>query len=187
MLFILQCAQKTQVPRSLLVLILLARVFKACFACTLYIVQKASLRNSTDASAHFPTMRTNQCAFYNREIVQNLRKFSLNPVEPSMTKEFCIPVRICLLLVTLVQQQYKCGISQHPRLLTLSAEALTKVVLIDNVRLPTNPNLGTVTKTDNGPLYFSVCCPRGIMEPRTWGSLVRILADKNRILILSGS
>ena len=174
---------KTQVPRSVLVLNLLAKVFKVCFACKLYIKQK----NSTGASAHFPTMRTNQCVFYNGEIVQNLRKFSLNPVEPSMTKEFCIPVRICLLLVTLVQQQYKCGISQHPRLLTLSAEALTKVVLIDNVRLPTNPNLGTVTKTDNGPLYFSVCCPRGNMEPRTWDSIVRMLADKNRILILSGS
>ena len=89
--------------------------------------------------------------------------------------------------MTLVQQQYKCGISQHPRLLTLSAEALTKVVLIDNVRLPTNPNLGTVTKTDNGPLYFSVCCPRGNMEPRTLGSIVRMLTETNHICTLSGS
>ena len=156
-------------------------MFKACFACTLYIVQKASLKNSTDASARFPTMRTNQRAVYNRESVQDLRKFSLHPLKPSITKDFAFLSGICLLLVTLVQQQYKCGISQHPRLLTLSAEALTKVVLIDNVRLPTNPNLGTVTKTDNGPLYFSVCCPRGNMEPRTWGSIVRMLTETNHI------
>ena len=91
-LFILQFAFK-QVTRSVLVLTLLAKVFKACFACTLYIVQKASLKNSTDASARFPTMRTNQRAFYNREIVQDVRKFSLNPLKLSITKDFCIPVR----------------------------------------------------------------------------------------------